>query len=60
MKKTDLHAHMRRELKDKSLLEQARAYSFDYIDTVADRTVYPDATAMEHLDRFDGLRPILM
>jgi glutamate/tyrosine decarboxylase-like PLP-dependent enzyme len=57
MKKPDMHAQMRRELKDKSLLEQARQYAFDYIDGVAERAVFPDAAALQNLDRFDDPLP---
>ncbi|BBO68995.1 L-2,4-diaminobutyrate decarboxylase [Desulfosarcina alkanivorans] len=57
MKKPDIHAQMRRELEDKSLFEQARQYAFEYIDGIGDRSVYPDAAAIDHLSRFDEPLP---
>jgi glutamate/tyrosine decarboxylase-like PLP-dependent enzyme len=57
MKKMTLHARMHGELADKSLLDRARRYAFDYIDTVAERPVFPGATALENLDRFDEPLP---
>lgn len=57
MKKPTIHTKMHRELKDKSLLEQAKQYAFEYIDTIADRTVFPDAVAIANLGRFDEPMP---
>ena len=57
MKKTNLHAQMRQELKDKSLLEQAKQYAFDYIDGIENRPVYPDTAAVNNLNRFDEPLP---
>lgn len=57
MKKFSIHAKMRDEIKDKSLLEQAKQYAFTYIDAVAERVVFPDAKAIRNLDRFDEPLP---
>ena len=57
MKKPGLHAQLRRELEDKTLLEQASRYAFDYMDSVDRRAVFPDAKALDRLDRFDEPLP---
>ena len=44
---------MRHEMDDKNLFEQAKTYAFDYMDTIAARTVYPDTRAIANLARFD-------
>ena len=57
MKRSGTHAQMRDELKDKRLLDQARQYVYEYIDAVDQRTVFPDATALKNLERFDEPLP---
>ncbi len=41
----------------KALFEQARRYAFAYIDTIAERAVFPHAKAIENLDQFDEPLP---
>jgi glutamate/tyrosine decarboxylase-like PLP-dependent enzyme len=57
MKKSDIHAQMRDELKDKRLFDQARQYVYEYIDAVDERPVFPDERAIRNLDRFDEALP---
>ncbi len=57
MKRPSIHAQMRRELDNKTLLEQARQYVYEYIDAVSERAVFPDVKAIENLDRFDEPLP---
>ena len=57
MKSTSLQAQMHRELKEKLLLEQAKRYAFEYIDGIAERTVFPDVDTLNNLDRFDEPLP---
>lgn len=52
-----IHTQMRREMGDKKIFEQAKAYAFDYMDTIAARGVYPDARAIANLARFDETMP---
>jgi len=57
MNSKSIHTHMRHEMCDKKLFEQAKAYAFDCMDTIAARTVYPDARAIANLARFDEPMP---
>ncbi len=57
MKKPTIHSHMRGELKDKALFEQAKQYAFAYIEEVSHRAVFPAAKAVEDLNRFDEPLP---
>ena len=54
---TELWNTMRRQVIDKSALEQASAYSFDYLDTVHDREVFPSNASIEKLASFDETLP---
>ncbi len=57
MQRLSIHAQMCSELESKRLLDQARQYVYEYIDSLADRPVFPDAKAIQHLDRFDEPLP---
>jgi glutamate/tyrosine decarboxylase-like PLP-dependent enzyme len=48
---------MRSQISDKILFEQARAYAYDYIDGLNDRTVVPTEDAVNHLKIFDEPLP---
>jgi glutamate/tyrosine decarboxylase-like PLP-dependent enzyme len=52
-----IHTQMRHEMDDKNLFEQAKTYAFDYMDTIAERTVYPDPRAIANLALFDEPMP---
>ena len=41
------------EMKDKALLNKAQQYSFEYIDEVFDRNVFPTKEALHNLSNFD-------
>src|SRR5687767_937186 len=45
------------ELDDKTVFETAKAHALDYIATVRDRRVFPDAPALEGLAAFDEPLP---
>jgi glutamate/tyrosine decarboxylase-like PLP-dependent enzyme len=57
MMSKSIHTRMRHEMGDKKLFEQAKTYAFDYMDTIAARTVYPDTRAIANLARFDEPMP---
>jgi hypothetical protein len=57
MIRKSIHTQMRHEMGDKKLFEQAKTYAFDYMDTIAARTVYPDTRAIANLVRFDEPMP---
>jgi len=53
----NIREQMAAQLADKSLLEQAKSYAYDYIDGVAQRNVFPDHHALEELAHFDESLP---
>lgn len=57
MNTRSIHTQMRHEIDDKKLFEQAKTYAFEYMDTIAKRTVYPDPPAIANLAVFDGPIP---
>ena len=57
MKPRSIQTQMRHEITDKTLFEQAKSYAFDYMDTMAARTVYPDQKALKNLSIFDQPMP---
>lgn len=57
MNQSPLHQDMSRQLQEKSILEQAKQYAFDYLDDVADRRVSPDSEALSGLAVFDEPMP---
>lgn len=57
MKPRSIHTQMHLEITDKTLFEQAKAYAFDYMDTVSGRTVYPDSKAIQNLTIFEEPMP---
>jgi hypothetical protein len=57
MIRKSIHTQMHHEMGDKQLFEQAKTYAFDYMDTIAARTVYPDTRAIANLARFDEPMP---
>ena len=57
MKPESIHTQMRHEIMDKSLFEQAKTYAFDYMDTIAGRTVYPNIEDINNLSIFDEPMP---
>jgi len=59
MKPESIHIQMRHEIADKIIFEKAKTYAFDYMDTVAGRTVYPDQKAIQDLSIFDHPMPEL-
>ena len=42
---------------DKSIFELAKAYAYDYADTVLERSVFPDDEALNNLNSFDENMP---
>jgi glutamate/tyrosine decarboxylase-like PLP-dependent enzyme len=57
MKPMSIHTQMRHEIADKTIFEQAKSYAFDYMDTIAARTVYPDQKTLQNLSIFDEHMP---
>ena len=53
MRIKSIHTQMRHEMSDKKLFEQAKTYAFEYMDTIAERRVYPDGHAIANLALFD-------
>lgn len=56
-KQNTLQELMSRELKEKSIFDQAQKCAYDYLDTVLERDVYPTAVALENLSQFDESLP---
>jgi len=52
-----LQEKMLQEMKDLAILNQARRYAFDYLDSVPERNVYPTDTAIQNLDAFEEEMP---
>ncbi len=48
---------MFKELQEKSIFEQAQSYSFDYLDEVLDRNIYPSEEALADLAHFEEKMP---
>jgi glutamate/tyrosine decarboxylase-like PLP-dependent enzyme len=55
---SNLQDKMFLELRNKELFKQAQAYSFEYIETVLDRNVYPTEEAIGNLSEFDQELPL--
>ena len=49
----NLQEQMLKELKDKSLFEQARLHAFEYLDGIDDREVFPSQINLEKLSNFE-------
>jgi glutamate/tyrosine decarboxylase-like PLP-dependent enzyme len=59
MNSADIREQMHRHRWDKALFEQAKAYSYDYMDSVCDKRVYPHQEALKGLEKFAGPLPDL-
>ncbi len=57
MTQTKFQQHMNQTLQEKTILEQAKQYAFDYLDGVSDRRVSPDSDALAGLVAFDEPMP---
>jgi len=55
--KVNIRERMRSQLADKKVFEQARAFAYDYIDKIYDRSVIPSEAAIERLRIFDEQLP---
>ena len=53
----ELQDKMFLELRSKELFRQAQKYSFDYLNTVLERNVYPSEQALANLSLFDEELP---
>ena len=53
----DLWATLRQQNSDKSIYEQVVSYAFEYLDTIADRAVFPSEEALKQLAGFDEPLP---
>ena len=49
----DIQKIMFAQLAQKALFDQAKAYAFDYIDNVQERSVFPEEEALNNLDLFE-------
>lgn len=54
---TPIQQAMFKELQERSIFEQAQAYSFDYLDQVLDRNIYPTEEALAALSQFEEEMP---
>lgn len=54
---TDLQREMNRQLEQKTILEQAKAYAFDYIDRVSEMPAVPSGESKCALSAFDEALP---
>lgn len=52
-----IHEKMFRELSDKGVFEQAKAYAVEYMDAVGGRSVFPEQGAVDALQVFDEPLP---
>ncbi len=53
-----LQEKMFQEIDDKSIFKQTQEYSFEYLNTVFDRNVYPKEKALQNLEVFDEKFPV--
>lgn len=51
--RTDIRSRMRHDFTEKSIFNKAGDYSFDYLDSVAERVVYPEPEALKNLGVFE-------
>lgn len=49
----ELQTAMNRELRDRTIFEQAKSYAFEYMDSVQNRPVFPPADAIANLTNFN-------
>ena len=54
----NLREKMFNEIKEKSIFKQVQEYSFDYLDNVNNRSVYPKNEALKKLDNFSEILPL--
>jgi len=59
MTQAKFQQNMTQALQEKSILEQAKQYAFDYLDGVSDRRVSPDNDALCGLVAFEEPMPEL-
>lgn len=57
MSPTPLQQKMFAQRQQKLLFEQAQQYAFDYIDSIEERSIFPNETAVNHLTTFDHPLP---
>ena len=57
MSDRSIQERMFEELTDKRVFEQAKAFAFDYMDCVAERSVFPEQGAIDGLRVFDETMP---
>lgn len=57
MEETQLQREMNDQIEQKRLFEQAKQYACDYLNSVSDRRVFPDETAIAGLSVFDEPMP---
>lgn len=55
--KENIQSKMLKEIKDKNIFKQAQQYSFEYLESVFDRNVYPTEEALNNLSKFDEELP---
>jgi glutamate/tyrosine decarboxylase-like PLP-dependent enzyme len=56
--KENIHRKMFLEIRDKEIFKQAQQYSFEYLENVFDRNVYPTEEALNNLSKFDEELPL--
>lgn len=54
-----LQEKMFQEIDDKSIFKQTQEYSFEYLNTVFNRNVYPKEKALQNLEVFDEKFPVI-
>ncbi len=56
--KENIQSKMFKEIKDKDIFKQAQQYSFEYLESIFDRNVYPTEEALRNLSKFDEELPL--
>ena len=56
--KENIQSKMFLEIKDKEIFKQAQQYSFEYLESIYDRNVYPTEEALNNLSKFDEELPL--
>ncbi len=53
----DVNHILEKEIKEKTVFERAKIHAYDYMDSVNERSVFPDEKAVERLSAFDEKLP---
>jgi len=56
--KDNIQNKMFQEIRDKEIFKQAQQYSFEYLENVFNRNVYPTEEALNNLSKFEEALPL--